>query len=121
MEISGGGGGGGAPTETLQMATIPTVSLQDGDSISFRINVPSGNTINVYSIGVQNNSNNAPANLDAVVRDETNATTMYTSNQKREVGDPLVSKDGDIDVAFRIENDTGGVENATATFAYEIQ
>lgn len=115
-----GGGGGGAAAETLQMATLPTASISSGDFYSFRVNIPSGFTLNVYSMGVQTSSNTLPSGVSTVVRDETNGTDLYTAAQKRAVGDPLTSIGGNVDIGFRISNTSGAPQDLTATFAYQI-
>lgn len=108
--------------QTLQVAPIPNTTLADTEFISFRVHVPDGYTLNVWAMGVQNASNNAPAGLTAEVDDESNAVNLLSQNTKRAVGGdtPLASKTGPIDVAFRVENDTGGEQTTTGTFAYTI-
>lgn len=104
-----------------QMATIPTTILEDGQFISFRIFVPSGKTLNIWSLGVQNDSNQTPSGLTAEIDDETNSSNLVSFNSKRESGNPLESEGGDFDAAFRVENDTGDVQNASATFSYTLE
>lgn len=115
-----GGGGGGAAAETLQMATLPTANISDGDFFSFRVNIPPGFTLNVYAMGVQTSNNTIPAGVATVVRDETNSTDLYSSSQKRVVGDPLMSVEGEVDVGFRVDNASGAPQDLTGTFAYQI-
>lgn len=114
-------GGGIADKTILQTAVIPTTTLADGEFISFRVNVPTGYTLYIWSVGVQNSSNNAPAGLTAEVDDETNTVNLVSSNQKRQTGDPIAQVDGPVDVAFRTENDTGGGQNASSSFGYTIE
>lgn len=113
-------GSGPRPVRQIQQAGIPTTVLADGEFISTRINVPSGTRLEVYAVGVQNSSNNAPSGLTAEVDDETNTENLVSQNAKRATGSPLASVSGDVDVAFRAENDTGNSHNTTATFAYII-
>lgn len=108
-------------SQSLQVAPIPTTTLADTEFISFRVHVPSNHTLYVWAVGVQNASNNAPAGLTAEVDDETNTTNLVSQNAKRATGNPLASVSGAVDVAFRVENDTGGSQDATAAFAYTIE
>lgn len=105
----------------LQLAPIPTTVLADTEFISFRINIPSGNTLKIWVVGVQNDSNSAPSGLTAEVDDETNSNNLVSENSKRTTGDPLAEVSGNVDVAMRAENDTGNSQNATATFGYTIE
>lgn len=100
---------------------IPTTTLSDTEFISIRLHVPTGNTLNIYAAGVQNASNNAPTGLTAEVDDETNATNLVSENSKRTTGSPLASVSGAVDVAFRAENNTGGSQDASATFEYSLE
>jgi len=107
--------------QAIQIAPIPTTRIPDGDFVSFRINVPAGFTLKVWILGVQNDSNNAPANLDAIVRDETNGVNITSQNSKRATGSPIAEKDGAIDVSLRINNGTGSIQNASAIFGITIE
>lgn len=107
--------------QTVQQAVIPTTTLSDTEFISFRVHIPAGFTIKILVVGVQNASNNAPTGLTAEVDDETNTVNLVSQNSKRAVGDPLAEVDGAVDVAFRIENDTGSDQNATGAFSYIIE
>lgn len=113
--------GGISDKGQLQLAVIPTTTLADTEFISFRINVPSGKTLKIWAVGVQNDSNNAPSGLTAEVDDETNSTNLVSENSKRATGDPLASVSGAVDVAMRAENDTGSDQNSTATFSYTVE
>lgn len=113
--------GGQRAGAQLQLAPIPTTTLSDGEFISFRIHVPSDITLKIWAVGVQNISNNAPANLTAEVDDETNNNNLVSQNSKRTTGDPLAEVSGAVDVAFRTENDTGADQDATSTFAYTLE
>lgn len=115
----GGGGSVGGPA--LQQAVIPSTQLSNGEFISFRVFVPDGKVIEIFTVGVQNDANNAPAGLTAEVDDETNAVNLVSKNAKRVSGDPITSKAGPISVAFRTENDTGATQNATGTFGFTVE
>lgn len=121
MALGGFGKGVIGNRQELQLAVIPTTVLADTEFISFRINIPTGNTLKIWAVGVQNDSNNTPAGLTAEADDETNSTNLVSQNAKRATGTPLAEVSGDVDVAFRAENDTGGSQNTTATFAYTIE
>jgi len=107
--------------QDIQLAPIPTVTLADGEEIFFRINIPQGYTFKLFSIGIQNSSNNLPAGLLAEVIDETNNNTLVSKNVKRDTGDPLVEVDGNVNLAIGQRNSTGGTQNSSATFAYTIE
>lgn len=111
----GSGSGGGA-----QRLEIATVDLGDGVVYGLRENYESGDTVNIKAVGVQNDSNNAPAGLTVEVRDETNATTLVSQNSKKATGSPLASVSGAVDLFYRINNATGSAQNATAIFVVEV-
>lgn len=105
-----------------QTINIPQTELADGEFISQRIHVPSGKTIYFWTVGVQNASNSAPSGLTLEVDDETNAVSITGGRNSKYVSeDPLGSKSGAIDVAVRVENDTGGTENASGFAEYTIE
>lgn len=111
----------GPSAQEIQQGGIATTQLSDGQFISLRVHIPSGSTLKVWSVGVQNNSNNAPAGVTAEVDDETNAVNLVSENSKRSLGNPLAEVDGPVDVAFRVENDSGGTENVSLTFSLTIE
>lgn len=117
------GAGGGVIEERawIQLAVIPTTVLGDTEFISFRLFIPNGNTLKIWSVGVQNDSNNTPVGLTAEVDDETNTINLVSENSKRTTGDPLAEVDGPVDVAMRAENNTGNDQNTSATFSYTIE
>lgn len=102
------------------MTTIPTTTLADGDFVAFRIHVEDDETLLVFAAGVQTETNDIPAGLTAVVRDETAGVTEYQKNVKRETGDPLVEIEGEADVRFAADNQTGDSQNATAHFQLSV-
>jgi len=55
------------------------------------------------------------------VQDLTNATTIHSANAKHDEGSPLASKDGAIDVQFRVANATGGSVNASGYVLYTME
>jgi len=116
-----GGSGSGASAKALQMATIPMTELADTEFIPFRVHVPDGKTFRLESGGLMNDANNRPQGLDGQVYRHDNNGVAHTINSKREVGDPLVSISGPVDLSLRIKNDTGSTQNASATFGYKIE
>lgn len=112
---------GSSPTGTLQQwDKIDNTELQNGEFISFRFRIPAGKTLKVWAAGAQNASNSAPAGLTAEVDDETNSTNLVSENGKLTTGSPLGSVTGPVDVAFRVENDTGSTQRATGQFRYSL-
>lgn len=112
---------GSSPTGTLQQwDKIDNTELQNGEFISFRFRIPDGKTLKVWAAGAQNSSNSAPSGLTAEVDDETNSTNLVSENGKLTTGSPLGSVAGPVDVAFRVENDTGSTQRATGQFRYSL-
>ncbi len=66
-------------------------------------------------------SESAPSGLTVEVQDLTNASTIYSANAKHDEGAPLASKDGAIDVQFRVANATGGSVNASGYVLYTME
>lgn len=125
IEIFGGGGSGGgggiADKTIIQLAPIPISEIQNGDYVGFRVHVPQNRTLNLFAFGIQNSNNASEAGLKAQVIDETNNSTIYSTEDKRVTAAPLASKDGEFDALFRIKNDTGSPADASATFAYTVE
>jgi hypothetical protein len=96
------------------MVGIASTDLPGGDFRAIRIFVGSDETFKLLRAGVQNGSNNAPANLLVKVRDETNNTDIFSQSSKRVVGtldSPVAEKSGPIDVRLSIENTGNSTEN----------
>lgn len=102
------------------MATIPTTQLADGEYVAFRLHINDGETLLVFAAGVQNDANATPADLTAVIRDETAGSTLYQESVARDTGDPLVELEGPADVRFATDNATGGPQNASAHFQLSV-
>lgn len=108
--------------ERTRQANVPLTEIDTGNNaVGLRKQVPTGKTLKVLEAGVQNDSGNAPASLDMVVYDLTNATAIHTESTTHSEGDPLASKSGDIDVAFRVENATGSTVNASGYVLYTME
>lgn len=117
----GTGGGGIADKTILPPAATMSAVLQDGEHTAIRVNVPSGRTLKVWYVGVQNELNNAPTNLKAVVRDETNSTDIVSENAKFSSGQPLAEKAGAIDIECRARNDTGSEQEVSGYFNFTLE
>lgn len=110
--------------EKIPDAIIPTTQLTDTQFISFRTHAGSQETFKLWAAGVQNNNNNTPTGLTAEVDDETNTVNLLSENTKRiaaTAGSPIASATGPVDIALRIENDSGSTQNATGIFSYTIE
>ena len=123
ITFTGGGGGGIEDKASLPPITLPTTTLPDTQFVASRINVPSDRVLRVWVGGVQTQSNTIPAGLNAVVRDETNAVDIVSENSKSTVQSesPIGSVQGDVDVSFRTENETGGQQQASSFFVATLE
>lgn len=99
---------------------IPTTTLQDTEYIIQRFHLLTGETFEIYAVGVQDDSNSAPTGLTFEVDDETNGVNALSANAKKSTGDPLASVDGPVDLAVAVLNDTGDTINASGFVEYEI-
>lgn len=102
----------------FKKAAIPFSEIDTGDNASIRVNIPDGATLHLWQVGVQDGAQAAPSGLSIEVRDLTNSVTIYSANQKTDTGFPLTTKDGPIDVSFRISNDTGATVQASGYVVY---
>jgi hypothetical protein len=116
MVRSMGGAGGGGPS-TLG---LPMANLADGDSVEIVRRIASDETLAVLGAGTQTDATNVPSGLEAVVYDLTNAADIVRVNDKDAAGDPLGEVSGPVDVAFRVSNNTGGSQNASGAFEFEV-
>jgi len=105
-----------------RQATIPLTEIADGNTaVGLRKQIPSGKTLRVLEVGVEDDSGAAPSGLTIEVQDLTNATTIVSQNARHAEGSPLNSKSGAIDVAFRVSNATGGSVNASGYVLYTME
>ena len=104
-----------------ETATLPQAELEDGESLVTRVHVPSGTTFKAYTSGVQDDSGNVPSGLQIQAYDDTNSTSIYQGTAKRAKGTPLASKSGTIDVKVQVNNNTGGIVNASGYIGYVIE
>lgn len=109
-------------TVRTRQATIPLTEIADGNNaVGLRKQIPSGKTLRVLEVGVEDDTGSAPAGLTIEVRDLTNAVDIVSQNARHAEGSPLASKDGAIDVAFRAANATGGSVNASGYVLYTME
>lgn len=121
--------GGVGPTQlsndakqAVNTATIPNTEIGNtNEAVGLRMNVPSGKTLKIWALGVQNDSNSTPTDLDIRVRDETNGTNIVDQNQAYNEGTPIASKSGAIDVSFKVMNDTGSTQNASGWVSWTVE
>lgn len=105
-----------------RMATIPLTEIADTNTaVGLRILVPSGKTLKILEVGVEDDTGAAPAGLTIDVRDLTNAVDIVSQNSRHTEGSPIASKAGAIDVAFRVANATGGAVNASGYVLYTME
>lgn len=105
-----------------RQAQIPLTEIADTNTaVGLQMQVPSGKTLKVLEVGVQDDTESAPAGLTVEVQDVTNATSLVSQNAKHAEGSPLASKSGAIDVQFRVANSTGGSINASGYVLYTME
>lgn len=110
--------------DTIQtrQATIPLTEIADTNTaVGLRKLIPSGKTLKVLEIGVEDDTGSAPAGLTIDVRDHTNAVDIVSQNTRHSEGSPIASKSGAIDVSFRVSNGTGGSVNASGYVLYTME
>jgi hypothetical protein len=121
---------GGTTTTTgpvTESANLPTQRLDQGEYTSLtRITVPSGNTLRLKRVSVVNDSFNAPAGLEVLVRNASTGTTETTYNTTFTEGEPVedISVGGD-NVIIAVDNGnwnagTGSTQYANATVEYDL-
>jgi hypothetical protein len=119
VELStGGSGGGGSPGGTP--AVLRLQSIADGGSVLFRDMAPAGTTLEVYRIGVVPSGGNPIGGLTAEVAPVGSPSPIVSTTDKRLTGAPLASASAPGELAFRIANESGSQQSASALFVYEI-
>lgn len=109
-------------TIRTRQANIPLTEIADTNTaIGLRKLIPSGKTLKILEIGVEDDTGSAPAGLTIEVRDLTNAVDIVSQNTRHNEGSPIASKSGAIDVAFRVANGTGGSINASGYVLYTME
>lgn len=105
-----------------RQANIPLTEIADANTaVGLRKQVPSGKTLRILEVGVEDDTGSAPAGLTIEVQDLTNATSIVSQNARHAEGSPIASKAGAIDVAFRVANATGGSINASGYVLYTME
>lgn len=113
---------GSDETVRTRQANIPLTEIADTNTaVGLRKLVPSGKTLNILEIGVEDDTGAAPVGLTIEVRDLTNAVDIVSQNTRHNEGAPIASKAGAIDVAFRVANATGGPINASGYVLYTME
>jgi hypothetical protein len=115
-ETGTGAGGGGAYSNAIEDASLAS----SGGSESFRVTVADGDRLRLTTAGVHESDNSNTSGLQANVVDETNSTTLYSTENKLDTGDPLASIRGPVDLRFEITNTTGSSITASGLFAWEF-
>jgi len=92
-------------------ATNPSVlesaDMAAGETRYFRDRIEQGQRFRLLSVGVLTDATAKVADLTASVYDETNGTVLFTTEELRVDGDPLVELDGPRTLRFELENGTG--------------
>ena len=113
---------GSDETIRTRQANIPLTEIADTNTaVGLRKLVPSGKTLRILEVGVEDDTGSAPTGLTIEVRDLTNATNIVSQNTRHNEGSPIASKSGAIDVAFRVNNGTGGSVNASGYVLYTME
>lgn len=95
-----------------------TMNIGDGNHVELaKFDLPAGTTVKVHASGID------PAGttgLDVVVRNQTDATDIYTDNTQTNIGPDLASGgDGDT-VSVRLDNTSGSEQQASGWAVIEI-
>lgn len=105
-----------------RQANVPLSAISDtDDAVGLRKRIPSGKTLKVFEVGVINENGNAPSGLTVEVYDVSNATLVESQSATHAEGSPLASKSGAFTAEFRISNDTGSLQNASAYVLYSME
>lgn len=88
---------------------VPLTELADGDmATGVRMRVPTGKTLSVYELGVQDDTGAVPTGLSVEVYDHGAAAAVASASTQYTEGSPLGSVSGSTDVSVRVVNSTGG-------------
>jgi hypothetical protein len=108
-------------TKPPQTVSLGTVEVPSNDFFAGRVRVPDGNTMNIYSLGLQSPGNSVPSNTSLIVQDESNSSQIYQSTNKDETGNPIASVDGPVDVSFRLSNQSSNAQALSGDINYRIE
>lgn len=110
------------PIASIDRSTpIPLQTISDTNSaVGLRKRIPSGMTLRIEEMAVQDSTGSAPSGLTVEVYDDTNASSIVSRNALYDEGEPLATKDGAIDVIFRVTNNTGGSIDASGEIRWKL-
>lgn len=102
-------------------AVLESNALDAGATRNFREYIGHGSIIDVVAMGVGDDSLSTVSGLSAKVIDASDGTELYSTEQKREVGEPLASASGPIDLRFEISNSSGtNLTGVSGRFVYRV-
>lgn len=100
---------------------VPLTELADGDTATgVRMRVPSGKTLYVYELGVQDDTGSVPSGLSVDVYDHGAAAAVASASTQHSEGSPLGSVSGATDVSVRVDNATGGSVLSSGFAVYSV-
>lgn len=117
----------GGSGSTRKRAHLPLVSVPSGDTASIYVNVPSGETFDLWEFGIQDtNNDSAPQNVLLKVVEMDNGqeiSSLGATALKHEdnAGSPVGSATGATDIGIRIDNDSSNTVSVTAFAEYSIE
>jgi len=111
--------GGESSSVQFGNASNPSVleaeDMADGTTRRFREFVPSGKTLELLSIGViESGVSGSVTGLTAKVVDASGPTDLYSTENKRDDGTPLLAVDGGADLEMQLDNATGSTQTGVA-------
>jgi len=119
QESSSPGSGNG--TSPAGRTVLPAADMSDGTARFHREHVADGQVLHLYVAGVMDNSLTQTTGLVARVVDESDDSILYSTEQKRAAGTPLLYVFGPGDVRFEIANNSGGsVTQAAPRWVYDV-
>lgn len=107
------------PQRQVESGNIELAST-DSPYVFHRQHVPSGKTLYIYEMGLQDESNTAPSGITVEAYDETNAVSLASYNTKFTEGTALASKSGAIDVAFQLDNSSASTNGYSGFVVFAL-
>jgi len=96
-------------------SVLEAEDMADGTTRRFREFVPSGKTLELLSIGViESGVSGGVTDLTAKVVDASGPTDLYSTENKRDDGTPLLADDGGADLEMQLDNATGSTQTGVA-------
>jgi uncharacterized UPF0146 family protein len=97
-----------------ELYNLPYTEVPDGDNVlGAKFNVPSGESVDLVEVGVQNDAEQAPAGLEIVVEDVTNTTELTRQASKHYSADPIATISGPVDILVKLSNSTGSAQKCS--------